>query len=325
MSDQFSFDVFLSHSSRDKNTVREIAARLQNDGLKVWFDEWLIRPGDSIPSKVEQGLENSRVLVLCMSANALGSEWAELETGTFRFRDPLNKNRRFITLRLDDTPPKDSLKQFLYIKWNAATCEQEYCKLLDACMNKPGFDVDDYENWDPYSTARPFSDRIRLIEGSQFSTRPYVELRSLSRENVGMNRDLVCLSGQICVEYLAVSSAPSTDERSNLSFRMIPMAGEAGARPYKELYCDSSSVDELDQCDLILGKPNWYFVPQVHVGDGNWHKAYFQFDFQELQDASYSIFAPRIMKDALPPALDNCLSVTSRRANCILIHTTVRA
>lgn len=47
-------------------------------------------PDDSIPAKIEEGLEHSRVLVLCMSANAFGSDWAQLESGTFRFRDPLN-------------------------------------------------------------------------------------------------------------------------------------------------------------------------------------------------------------------------------------------
>jgi hypothetical protein len=47
-----------------------------------------------------------------MSANAFGSDWAQLEAGTFRFRDPLNKERRFIPLRLDDAPIKGSLAQF---------------------------------------------------------------------------------------------------------------------------------------------------------------------------------------------------------------------
>lgn len=32
-------------------------------------------------------------------------------------RDPLNKERRFIPLRLDDAPIKGSLAQFLYINW----------------------------------------------------------------------------------------------------------------------------------------------------------------------------------------------------------------
>lgn len=54
---KFIYDVFLSHSSKDKAIVRDIAERLRKDGLKVWFDKWSIKPGNSIPSKVEEGLE----------------------------------------------------------------------------------------------------------------------------------------------------------------------------------------------------------------------------------------------------------------------------
>jgi small GTP-binding protein len=111
--------------------VRAVAERLRKNGLKVWFDEWELKPGDSIPAKIEEGLEHSRVLVLCMSANAFGSDWAQLEAGTFRFRDPLSKERRFVPLRLDDAPIKGSLAQFLYINWLPA--EQEYAELVEAC------------------------------------------------------------------------------------------------------------------------------------------------------------------------------------------------
>jgi hypothetical protein len=95
-----------------------------------------LKPGDSIPAKIEEGLERSRVLVLCMSANAFGSDWAQLEAGTFRFRDPLNsafakrlrthrQERRLIPLRLDDTPIKGSPAQFLCINWRPEDREQE--------------------------------------------------------------------------------------------------------------------------------------------------------------------------------------------------------
>jgi hypothetical protein len=91
---------------------------------------WAIKPGDSIEkkqsktAKIEEGLERSRVLVLCMSANAFGSDWAQLESGTFRFRDPLNKERRFLPLRLDDAPIKGSLAQFLYIRERPGLCQR---------------------------------------------------------------------------------------------------------------------------------------------------------------------------------------------------------
>jgi len=133
MPDEFKFDLFLSHSTKDKPVVRAVAERLRKDGLRVWLDEWELKPGDNIPAKIEEGLENSRVLVLCMSANAFGSDWAQLESGTFRFRDPLNKERRFIPLRLDAAPIKGSLAQFVYIKWLAEDPEPEYAKLLEAC------------------------------------------------------------------------------------------------------------------------------------------------------------------------------------------------
>jgi hypothetical protein len=137
MTDEFTYDVFLSHSAKDKEVVRSLAERLRADGLRVWLDAWEIKPRTTkafLAKKIEEGLEHSRVLVLCMSAHAFGSEWAQLEAGTFRFRDPLNNERRFIPLRLDDAPIKGSLaSQFLFINWLPEDREQEYAKLIDAC------------------------------------------------------------------------------------------------------------------------------------------------------------------------------------------------
>ncbi|MGD0946967.1 MAG: toll/interleukin-1 receptor domain-containing protein [Candidatus Binatia bacterium] len=96
---EFTHDVFLSHSAKDKAIVRAVAERLRADGLRVWLDDWEIKPGASIPAKIEDGLEHSRVLVLCISAHAPGSDWAQLacpavaseqrrKAGRFRFREP---------------------------------------------------------------------------------------------------------------------------------------------------------------------------------------------------------------------------------------------
>lgn len=135
MADDFKYDVFLSHSAKDKDVARDIAERLREDGLRVWFEGWeieLFGITKNRRKKIEKGLEQSRVLVLCMSENAFGSEWEQLEAGTFRFRDPLNKERRFIPLRLYKGPIKDSLAQFSYINWPPRV--QEYAKLLEACQ-----------------------------------------------------------------------------------------------------------------------------------------------------------------------------------------------
>lgn len=40
MSEEFPYDVFISHGSQDKAAARELAERLRRDGLRVWLDKW---------------------------------------------------------------------------------------------------------------------------------------------------------------------------------------------------------------------------------------------------------------------------------------------
>lgn len=111
----FPYDVFLSHNAQDKPRVRWLAERLRAAGLRVWFDEWAIQPGDDIDLAIERGLAAARVLVLCVSPAALGSEWGTLERSTVLFRDPTNAGRRFILLLLDDCELQGTLRRCKYV------------------------------------------------------------------------------------------------------------------------------------------------------------------------------------------------------------------
>ena len=59
MPSDFQYDVFLSHNQKDKPQVRRLAERLRAANLRVWFDEWGIKPGDDIYLAIERGLEAS--------------------------------------------------------------------------------------------------------------------------------------------------------------------------------------------------------------------------------------------------------------------------
>ena len=131
MSRAFEYDVFLSYSSKDKKIVHALARRLKRDGLRVWLDAWSIRPGDSIPLKIQAGLEQSRTLLICMSSAYFKSEWGRLEHNTLLFRDPSNEQRRFIPLLIENCTPPDIIAQFAYIDWLEAS-DKAYDKLLDA-------------------------------------------------------------------------------------------------------------------------------------------------------------------------------------------------
>jgi WD40 repeat protein/DNA-directed RNA polymerase subunit RPC12/RpoP len=128
----YPFDVFLSHNKADKPRVRRLAEQLRAAGLRVWFDEWIIKPGDDIYLAIERGLETSRTLVLCMSPAAFGSDWVGLERSTVLFRDPSNAGRRFIPLLLADCTPPDTLRRYSYVDFRreAKTAFEE---LVRAC------------------------------------------------------------------------------------------------------------------------------------------------------------------------------------------------
>ena len=117
----FRYDVFLSHNHADKPRVRRLAERLKaagvhmDAGLRLWLDEWVIQAGDIIALKVDEGLEQSRVLLLCISPAALASGWVALERSTAVHRDPANAGRRFIPLLLGDCALPATLAKYKYV------------------------------------------------------------------------------------------------------------------------------------------------------------------------------------------------------------------
>lgn len=131
--DQFSYDVFLSYNAADVAVARQVAESMRKSRLRVWFGEWMLRPGDIIAHKVGNGLAQSRVLLLFASQHSLGSEWISLEEQTFRFRDPGNKERRFIPIRVDNAILPATLHQVEFIDWQEERSEAILAKLVAVC------------------------------------------------------------------------------------------------------------------------------------------------------------------------------------------------
>jgi hypothetical protein len=74
------FDVFISHASEDKDTVvRPLAHSLSAGGLKVWYDEFELRLGDSLRRKIDLGLAKSRFGVVVLSRAFFGKGWTNYE------------------------------------------------------------------------------------------------------------------------------------------------------------------------------------------------------------------------------------------------------
>lgn len=74
------FDVFISHASEDKDTiVHSLATELITKGLRVWYDDFTLRIGDSLRQKIDKGLARSRVGLVVLSPSFVAKGWTNYE------------------------------------------------------------------------------------------------------------------------------------------------------------------------------------------------------------------------------------------------------
>jgi hypothetical protein len=77
---QREYDVFISHGGEDKDAVVwPLAHALTRGGLKVWYDEFELRIGDSLRRKIDTGLAKSRFGVVVLSRSFFRKGWTNYE------------------------------------------------------------------------------------------------------------------------------------------------------------------------------------------------------------------------------------------------------
>jgi hypothetical protein len=72
--------IFVSHASEDKDDfVRPLAQALKRKGLKVWYDEFSLRPGDSLRRSIDRGLAECTAGLVVLSPAFFVKEWPQRE------------------------------------------------------------------------------------------------------------------------------------------------------------------------------------------------------------------------------------------------------
>lgn len=82
------YDVFISHSSEDKdNFVRPLAEELKKLGVAVWYDDFELKIGDSLREKIDYGLSNSKFGIVVLSNSFFQRKWTKYELNGFVSRE----------------------------------------------------------------------------------------------------------------------------------------------------------------------------------------------------------------------------------------------
>jgi predicted MPP superfamily phosphohydrolase len=108
------FHVFLSHNSRDKPRVRELARQLEARGLRVWLDEDQLPPGVPWQPLLEQGIENCRSGAVLVGNDGFGP-WEDEEMQAL-LRQAVSRGKPIIPVLLPGAPLEPRLPLFLSIR-----------------------------------------------------------------------------------------------------------------------------------------------------------------------------------------------------------------
>ncbi len=108
------YDVFLSHSSRDKPAVEELARALQDEGLKPFLDKWHLVPGEPWQEALEDALDQSSTCAVFLGPDGIGP-WQNEEMRSALDERVQDSDFRVIPVLLDGAPnpERDQLPRFL--------------------------------------------------------------------------------------------------------------------------------------------------------------------------------------------------------------------
>lgn len=100
------FDVFLSHSHNDADTVYTIARILEDDHkFKVWLDKWILIPGEPFRQAISKGLDEAKTCAVFVG-NGTPKGWFEEEIGKALNKQTRDKSFRVIPVLLPGADPK---------------------------------------------------------------------------------------------------------------------------------------------------------------------------------------------------------------------------
>ena len=101
-------DVFISHSSRNKEQAKELVAALEQSGLRCWIDYLNLTPGHRWSGQLKAAIESCRSLLLLESEHANQSPEVQTEVAIARKR-----RIPIVPVRLDKVQRPDQMEYLL--------------------------------------------------------------------------------------------------------------------------------------------------------------------------------------------------------------------
>lgn len=91
---------FLSHDSRDKDEIANPIARgFIKNAFPIWYDEYSLKPGDSLRESIENGLKKCKKCIVIISPNFISNTgWTKTEFNSVFTREIFKNENVFIPI-----------------------------------------------------------------------------------------------------------------------------------------------------------------------------------------------------------------------------------
>lgn len=243
------FDVFLSHSAKDRDFTSRLATDLSEAGLRVWLDQWHIRPGDSFAEAIDEAMKDSRFLVIVMSPDYFKSAWAQQEWHYAFGREIESDGIRLIPLLYRDCDVPPMLQTKLWLDFRDPG---QYRSALDRLVR------------DLYSLSREVVPSGAPAEIPKAGER-VVELdpKSLSELQAALRDAVEAFRTKPEVRATPTLAAPADRIEEDLCFVVMPFAIES----LNIVYEDFVKPTLIDRCSLRVERGDDVFGSNVIMDD----------------------------------------------------------
>lgn len=105
------YDIFISHASQDKEQFAEPLARQLTDmGFRVWYDDFVLKVGDSLRRSTDRGIANSEYGLVVLSPHFFAKGWTERELDGLTAREIAG--RRKLILPVWHNVDEDDVREY---------------------------------------------------------------------------------------------------------------------------------------------------------------------------------------------------------------------
>lgn len=110
--------IFLSHQHKDRETISAIARGLELTYGKenIFYDDWLIEPGESMNERVSVGLEKPEYFFYFITENSLDSKLLNLEWTSAI--EAISKDVKFIPIKIGQVDLPETISTLNYLEMN---------------------------------------------------------------------------------------------------------------------------------------------------------------------------------------------------------------